>query len=52
MNVIKDYEIEDLKDDFIDCEKIIVRLEDEFEGEDISDVGVLDLVNIDIRGNF
>lgn len=31
MNVVKDYEIGDLKDDFVDCDKRIVELEDELE---------------------
>ena len=51
MNAAKDHEIEDLKDDLTDREKTIAKLNDELEGEDTSDAGALDSVNIDIRGD-
>ena len=51
MDAAKDHEIEDLKDDLIDREKRIAKLEDELEGVDTIDARALDSVNISIRGD-
>lgn len=52
MNVSQEYEIVDLKDEFVDCDKRIVELEEEFENQDMIDIIFLNLIDINVKGDF
>lgn len=52
MNVSQEYEIVDLKDEFVDCDKRIVELEEEFENQDMIDSIFLNLIDINVKGDF
>lgn len=52
INVSQEYEIVDLKDEFVDCDKRIVELEEEFENQDMIDIIFLNLIDINVKGDF